>query len=298
MHSLAQSGRYDAAGQILLTSNAEAGNALNTAVNTMMEKKTEQAKETSDGNTRTAHRAVGIMLVLLILSVVAATLLGVFISRSIAIPLKQGVDLMKELSLGHLGKRLKLSRRDEVGELATFMDHFADDLQGIVGTLKKVSEGDLSQTLTPKDAQDELSPAVNGTVESLRGLVSEAQDLSQDLAVAGQLSVRGQADRFQGAYHEIVKGVNHTLDAVIGPLNVAAEYVDRISKGDIPPKITDTYNGDFNEIKNNLNTCIDAINGLMAEMNPVPGDADGRTADPRQCREVHRRFPRDGGRRE
>ncbi len=30
------------------------------------------------------------------------------------------------------------------------------------------------------------------------------------------------------------------LDAVIGPLNVTAGYVDRISKGDIPPKITDT----------------------------------------------------------
>ena len=53
--------------------------------------------------------------------------------------------------------------------------------------------------------------------------------------------------------------MNETLDAVIGPLNVAAEYVDRISKGDIPPKITDSYNGDFNEIKNNLNTCIDAV---------------------------------------
>ena len=46
---------------------------------------------------------------------------------------------------------------------------------------------------------------------------------------------------------------------------MSAEYVDRISKGDIPPKITDTYNGDFNEIKNNLNTCIDAVNALVAD---------------------------------
>ncbi|MEZ5335862.1 MAG: hypothetical protein R2741_11820 [Methanolobus sp.] len=45
--------------------------------------------------------------------------------------------------------------------------------------------------------------------------------------------------------------VNSCLDAFIGPLNVAAEYIDRISKGDIPPAITDSYNGDFNEIKNN-----------------------------------------------
>jgi len=49
---------------------------------------------------------------------------------------------------------------------------------------------------------------------------------------------------------------------VINPLNVAANYVDRISKGDIPPKITDTYNGDFNEIRNNLNTLIDALNQI------------------------------------
>ena len=59
--------------------------------------------------------------------------------------------------------------------------------------------------------------------------------------------------KHQGDFRKIVQGVNDTLDAVIGPLNVAAEYVDRISKGDIPAKITDSYNGDFNEIKNNLN---------------------------------------------
>ncbi|WP_414716779.1 hypothetical protein, partial [Syntrophomonas wolfei] len=34
-----------------------------------------------------------------------------------------------------------------------------------------------------------------------------------------------------------MEGVNHTLDAVIGPLNVAADYVERISQGDIPPII-------------------------------------------------------------
>ena len=71
--------------------------------------------------------------------------------------------------------------------------------------------------------------------------------------------------KHQGAYRKIVEGVNQTLDAVIGPLNVSAEYVDRISKGDIPPKITDTYNGDFNEIKNNLNNCIDNIRALVAD---------------------------------
>jgi PAS domain S-box-containing protein len=64
---------------------------------------------------------------------------------------------------------------------------------------------------------------------------------------------------------KVIEGFNLTLDNVIKPLNVSAEYVDRISKGDIPPKITDSYNGDFNEIKNNLNVCIDAMSLLVAD---------------------------------
>ena len=44
-----------------------------------------------------------------------------------------------------------------------------------------------------------------------------------------------------------------------------SEYIERISIGDIPQKITDNYNGDFNEIKNNLNKCIDAVNCMTAD---------------------------------
>jgi methyl-accepting chemotaxis protein len=61
-----------------------------------------------------------------------------------------------------------------------------------------------------------------------------------------------------------VRGVNAILDAVIGPLNVSAKYVELISKGDNPPPITDTYNGDFNLIKNNLNALIAAMNDITA----------------------------------
>jgi methyl-accepting chemotaxis protein len=84
-----------------------------------------------------------------------------------------------------------------------------------------------------------------------------------EAAMQGRLTVRADASKHQGDYRKIVQGVNDTLDAVIIPLNVAANYVDRISKGDIPAKITDTYHGDFNILKNNLNACIDGLGGLV-----------------------------------
>ncbi|MGA3020005.1 MAG: methyl-accepting chemotaxis protein, partial [Bryobacteraceae bacterium] len=52
-----------------------------------------------------------------------------------------------------------------------------------------------------------------------------------------------------------------------------------ISKGDIPPKITDSYNGDFNEIKNNLNACIDAVTALVTETGVlIKASAEGKLA--------------------
>jgi methyl-accepting chemotaxis protein len=78
----------------------------------------------------------------------------------------------------------------------------------------------------------------------------------------GRLSERGRADLFKGNNREAIEGLNKILDAVVAPLNIAAEYVDQISKGIIPQKITATYSGDFNIIKNNLNACIDGLGGL------------------------------------
>ena len=83
--------------------------------------------------------------------------------------------------------------------------------------------------------------------------------------VEGKLDTRADLEEVDEEYRPVLAGVNELIDAFVRPINVTAEYVDRISKGDIPEKITDEYKGDFNEIKNNLNGLIDALNGLIQE---------------------------------
>ncbi|MDD3573592.1 MAG: methyl-accepting chemotaxis protein [Methanospirillum sp.] len=78
-------------------------------------------------------------------------------------------------------------------------------------------------------------------------------------AEKGILDVRADPTKYPGYHGNILEGLNKILDAYIGPINVSAEYIDRISKGDIPPRITEEYHGDFNEIKNNLNALIDVV---------------------------------------
>ncbi len=190
---------------------------------------------------------------------------GWWAAQSLTAPVIASREMIQEMGRGHLGKRLRSTRQDEIGDMARAMDAFADDLQGVVATMQQIAAGDLSARVTPKDARDEISPALQSTLDSLRGLVGEAERLTH-AAVAGNLATRGDAAKFQGGYREIVQGVNDTLDAVIAPLNVAAEYVARISQGDIPAKITAEYHGDFNKLKNNLNRCIEEIDGLVDDL--------------------------------
>src|SRR5579872_7392669 len=97
---------------------------------------------------------------------------------------------------------------------------------------------------------------------ALNAMLADAAMLSK-AAVEGKLATRADASKHHGDFRKVVEGVNATLHAVIGPLKVAADYVDKIGKGQIPPKITDNYSGDFNTIKNNLNACIDGLAGLQ-----------------------------------
>jgi methyl-accepting chemotaxis protein len=93
-------------------------------------------------------------------------------------------------------------------------------------------------------------------------------------AVEGQLSARGDAETAFIEARPVLEAFNRVLDAVIAPLNVAADYVQRISKGDIPPKITEAYSGDFNTIKNSINRCIDSLTSLIEEMNRMSHEHD------------------------
>lgn len=146
----------------------------------------------------------------------------------------------------------------------------------LVAALKQLAEGDFNFELKTDEPDEDTNKsfetysqiyfAVNNTVKSIKAMANDTIKIA-DAAIEGKLDLRADSSIHKGEFFRIIDGLNRTLDAIIRPLNVAAEYVDRIAKGDIPPKITDEAKGDFNEIKNNLNQCIDAIKLLISDTN-------------------------------
>ncbi len=136
----------------------------------------------------------------------------------------------------------------------------------------KIANGEIDVSINPetKDEIGDLERSFAEVIKSVKEIISEVKVLTKE-AVEGRLNVRGNPEKFRGGYREIVEGINNTLNAVINPMNVAANYMDRIAKGDIPPKITGIYKGEFNTVISNLNQCIDAINAAISDINMLSG---------------------------
>ena len=110
----------------------------------------------------------------------------------------------------------------------------------VANAAKKMAQGDFNFKLesNSKDEVGDVVRAVASVQHAVQSMTADANMLSQ-AAVDGKLATRADASKHQGDFQKIVAGVNSTLDSVIGPLNVAAKYVDDISKGDIPTTTTE-----------------------------------------------------------
>ncbi|MFP5212493.1 MAG: MCP four helix bundle domain-containing protein, partial [Acidobacteriota bacterium] len=203
------------------------------------------------------------MTILIVLGIAAALGLGYLITRMITGPVREMVAAANSISLGDIDQKIEYRCRDEIGNLADSFRNLVGYIGGIAGVADRISQGDLSADIEAKSEKDVLSMNFIKVTKTLRGLNGEVGMLCK-AGVEGRLATRGSHEKFEGGYRDIVKGMNDTLDAVINPLSVAARYVERISKGDTPPRITDEYKGDFNQIKNNLNTLIDAMNEVTS----------------------------------
>lgn len=223
----------DAEATALLQGEAgKASRAEQDAIAKMVDSKIKFSKKLALENAENAKDAIMYMTIMMLGAVIAAIGLGFYIASNV----------MKQLG----------ADPKEVGEIANFVG--AGDMSHEI----KLAAGDTTSVMA----------SMSKMVEAIKALVADANMLS-DAAIAGKLATRADASKHQGDFQKIVSGVNETLDAVIGPLNVAAEYVDRISKGDMPKIITDNYNGDFNDIKNNLNVLIEATNSITANAKQV-----------------------------
>jgi methyl-accepting chemotaxis protein len=205
------------------------------------------------------------VLIFIGLSLIPVIVLLVILSVSITKPLKSGVWMMEELKRGHLSKRLNVNRKDEIGMLGDAMNQFAEHLQkNVIFNMQQISEGNINIKPAIID-RDEIGPALNKMVETIRNLVNEMNLLTKS-AMEGKLDIRGNEQNFKGAYQEIVQGVNKTLDGVVGPINEASESLEKIAGKDMTARMKGEYRGDHAKIKESFNSAVENLDEALKQV--------------------------------
>ncbi len=152
--------------------------------------------------------------------------------------------------LGYVISR-RLSRR--IGALARIADRIA------------AGEVDQSVEARGRDEIGALGESFSALAHALRGTLDETR-LLIDAARSGQMGQRGNAEQFQGAYRELVAGMNQLLDAITAPINEAAAVLERVQAGDMTARMRGEYRGDYAKIKAALNSALENLDGGLSQV--------------------------------
>jgi len=140
--------------------------------------------------------------------------------------------------------------------------------------LEQLSKGEFVSNLEPEEADEDTAEiqavyktiytAVMQSIEAIKQLAQDVNKLAE-AAVAGNLEARADQNKHGGEFQNVMRGFNFILDAVIEPLKIAASYIEKICRGEIPKEIDKDYRGYFNVLKDNINLLI----GSMTEITGI-----------------------------
>src|ERR1700729_1000077 len=174
--------------------------------------------------------------------------------------------LQKEL--GRLTEASREGQLTERGKPALFQGAYADILKGVnemldaillpIGEgnriLDQIAQGKIDELVaqTYKGDHEKMKQNVNGIAVVLQKFQAELGKLTE-FSHQGKLEQRGDPAAFQGAYGEVIRGVNQMLDAILIPIGEGNRILDQIAHGKIDELIAQTYRGDHEKMKQNVN---------------------------------------------
>lgn len=95
--------------------------------------------------------------------------------------------------------------------------------------------------------------------------VYEAVKQLSESMTAGNLDARGDTSTLKGKDAEIIQLINGMIDSLVSPMRLAGDALDEIAHGRLPPFVIDDYKGEFNKIKQNINTLLAILYGMHGE---------------------------------
>ena len=221
--------------------------------------------------------STGSTVIILMGVVVALALLSFWIIRNVLGALKAIGESAVEIAQGKIDQTIDYESSDEIGVVADAFRGLIEYIQSVAGFADSLASGDISAEIEPRSEHDILSRNMARATSTLRAVLEEAGGLIA-AAESGDLERRGDPDAYDGAYGELVSGMNQMLDALSAPLTEASTVLARMAGGDMTTLMQGEYQGSYAELEKNLNTTVrtlaDAL-GRIQDVSAAVNDSSG-----------------------
>jgi methyl-accepting chemotaxis protein len=225
---------------ILLTKAAPAADALNKSVSDLVSLNSQSAADSSKRADATYSNAFRILLMIIIGSVAAALVVGYYVARSIANPLKAVARAAHGIAAGDLDQRLDLERSDEVGQVVDAFRRSVAYLREMASVADAMARGELSRNVEAKSENDVLGNAFKAMIANLRELIGQVQqsavlvaETSQQMGAAAN-ETGSAVQQVSTAVQGIAAGAQETSTAAQTTTTAMSQLVaaiDQVARG-------------------------------------------------------------------
>jgi methyl-accepting chemotaxis protein len=206
--------------------------------------------------------ALGIVIILLVCSLLGFLVSWIIAKRMIVHPIQHTAAYLSQMAVGDLEADLPtafLARTDEIGQLAKAAQSMTHDLRDKAAAAQQIARGDLNVQLRMKSEKDVLTKNLTEMTGNLQQVINDINMLAE-AAIAGDLAVRADAAQHSGDYQRIVAGINHTMDAVIEPVNAVQKVLQKMAVNDYTEMVQfDQYQGDLRQLAEMVNNVRDQL---------------------------------------
>jgi methyl-accepting chemotaxis protein len=202
------------------------------------------------------------------------------IVQSVAWPVRELTDKMERLARGDVELEVWITSTDDFGVLARALERIIESQKRIARAATTLAGGEIGEIVIPRGDQDATGIAVANLQNTVRSLLSTMAGLIA-AAKAGRLGERAEATKYRGAFHDVVQGMNDTLDTVLRPLMEASTVLTRAAQRDVRARMLNTYVGEMAQFQLTLNAAVHNLDEALIQMS---GSADQVAAASEQIR--------------
>ncbi len=107
--------------------------------------------------------------------------------------------------------------------------------------------------------------AFSETQRIIESMLAETRTLASS-AQQGELAARANDSRYEGAYRELLSGMNGVMNAVATPIDEARTVLAQVADRDLTPRMNGSYHGDYEQLKTSINSSIENIADTLSQV--------------------------------